>query len=279
MAWEHDRYEPAPLGLDRPATARVYDHLLAGKDAYAPDRQLAETLSLELQGAPAHLQPPVVARANRAFLERVVRSVAGHGVRQWLDVGAGMPHSPTVHELVHERVPGARVVYLDKDPIVLSHAQALPGTGGGLVVAAQADLARPRELLNLPAVRDMLTSGEPVALLLVAVLHFLPAAEQVMQVLRPALPPGSHLVISHAEFRPELAAATEVFRTGVPGQAPGIPDYTPRTTQQIRDLFGDLPLVDPGLVPVNHWRPDLHCADSDSHGKGVPLLGAVARTP
>ncbi|MGI5288948.1 SAM-dependent methyltransferase [Nonomuraea polychroma] len=231
----------------RPNPARMYDYMLGGKANYAVDRLAIEQL--------AELIPEAVplARANRAFLQRAVRYVAAAGVRQFLDLGSGLPTQGSAHEVA----PEARVVYVDHDPVVAAHAGALLNgargardSGGAVVV--EADLLDPDDVLAQAG--RFLDLAEPVGVLLVSILHFLPDSAQpqrAVAALRERMPPGSHLVISHATTRGWL----EEDRAG--GGRQGAPaGGGDRTPAEIRAFFGDFLLELPGLVQAVDWRPD-----------------------
>jgi hypothetical protein len=244
---------PAPSGLDfdptLPNVARVYDCLLGGKDNFAADRRAAAKLLAAVPGA------AVAARENRAFLSRAVRFLAEEaGVRQFLDIGAGLPSAGAVHELVQGVVPQARVVYADSDPVVLRHAEALIGQELG-TGAVRADLRQPRALLAQPTLQRLIDLGEPVAVLLVAVLHFVEDREDpwaIVDCLKDQIAPGSYLVISHvtADHISPVAAvrAREVYAEA---SAPGVT----RSQAEIARFFSGLEMVAPGLVDVSSWRP------------------------
>ncbi|WP_405900744.1 SAM-dependent methyltransferase [Streptomyces sp. NBC_00727] len=260
-----ERGLPAPvIDTGRPHSARIYDYLLGGKDNYRVDQQAGD----ELVAAAA--QERAGARANRAFLERAVRHVVGAGLRQVLDIGTGLPHSPNVHEIAREAASGVRVAYVDNDPIVTAHADALL-RGSGMVGVALADLRDPQGVVEHPHVRDVIDFDRPVALLLISVLHFLTDAhgpQQVVATLRDALPAGSYLVLSHAtdDFA-DCSAARAVYDTAAT-------PLTPRSHSEIEKLFDGFDLLTPGLVPVPSWRPD---APSAAWPATIGIYGAVAR--
>jgi hypothetical protein len=245
---------PVPPGIDvtRPNIARVYDYTLGGKDNYATDRQVAE---LSHQVMPAREG----ARANRAFLRRVVRYlVAEAGIRQFIDIGSGLPTQGNVHEVARDVSPSARVVYVDNDPVVLVHARALLGRTDTTEVIT-ADLRRPADILGDAMVRRFLDFEKPMGLLLFAILHHVnddedPAA--ITRRLRDALAPGSYMALSHfhnpGEANPAAAAqareAEKVFAEHL-----GTGRF--RTRAEILAFFGDFELVEPGLVPYTEWRP------------------------
>jgi S-adenosyl methyltransferase len=235
----------------RPNVARIYDYLLGGKDHFAADRQAAQQLMTALPEAAA------IARANRTFLAAAVRHVAQAGIAQYLDIGAGLPTSPSVHECARAVIPGARVAYVDSDVVAVTHAQALLATGDG-VVAAAGDAREPEAILADPAVAAVIDLAEPVCVLLVSMLHFFTAAEadMIVGVLRQRMVPGSYLIISqgHASRAPR-EGVKEAYGSGV--------TLTGRPAAEIAAYFDGFDLVPPGLVPVRDWpaaqpsgRPD-----------------------
>ncbi len=251
--------------------ARVYDYMLGGKDNFAADRALADAVTAAMPSA------PVMARANRAFLGRAVRYMAKEaGIRQFLDIGTGIPAAGNTHEVAQAVAPASRVVYVDNDPIVLLHARALMTSDpAGATAFIQADLREPDKILADLALRSTLDLGEPVALMLIAILMYLSDEESprgIVSALLDALPSGSYLAISHpsADFSPEEAAdavaASE--RSGI--------SFTPRTQAEVAAFFSGLELVDPGVVPVLAWRPD-GIAPSDP--RVVYYYGALGRKP
>jgi hypothetical protein len=240
------------LGFDTgfPNVARIYDVLLGGKDNYAADREAAEELLKVVPGAAA------AARENRAFLGRAVRFLAGEaGIRQFLDIGTGLPAAGNVHQVAQATDPAARVVYTDFDPVVVLHANVLLADAV-TVSAINADLRYPRDLLTSPAVRALIDFDEPVAVLLVAVLHFLEDRENpwgIVDCLKDHLAPGSYLVVSHVtgdDIPPDARQhAREVYDTA---SAPGVA----RSRDDIARFFDGLVMLAPGLVSVPAWRPD-----------------------
>ena len=208
---------PPGIDLSRPHTARMYDYLLGGKDHFAIDR---ETMEVGLRSWPA---VRVYARENRNFLARAVEYLTREaGVRQFLDIGTGLPSANNVHEVAQRITPEARVVYVDNDPLVLSHAKALlTSHPAGRTAYIHADLREPQAILRHPVVRDTLDFSQPIALMLVAILHFIPDSDDpagIVAALMSALPPGSYLVSSHvtAELDRTASAAWSAL-TGRPG--------------------------------------------------------------
>ena len=242
-------FSPSDIDTGRPHPARMYNFYLGGKDNYPVDRAAARQV---LRAAPEGRD---IARANRAFLRRVVRFLVGEaGIRQIIDIGTGIPGAGNVHEIAGEIAPGTRVVYVDNDPIVHVHANALL-TGSGSTRIVLADLREPDQILAHPKTRDLIDFSQPVALLLVAILHFIAEDENpasLVAALRNALPPGSYLGLSHAtnDFRTETAEVAAAVYNKATSRA------TLRSHAQIAAFFGDWDPVEPGLVQVPLWRPD-----------------------
>jgi len=232
-----------------PNVARIYNWLLGGKDNFAADRRAAAKL---LDAVP---HAAVAARENRAFLYRAVRYLADEArIRQFIDIGAGLPTACAVHEIIQGLVPPSVVVYADNDPVVIRHAEALTGGVRG-VAAVQADLREPRMLLDLAATCNLINLARPVAILLVAVLHFVEDSEDPWAIVnryKDQIAPGSFLVISHvtADHIPP-GAARQAREAYADASAPGVP----RTRAQVLEFFGGLDMARPGLVNVSAWRP------------------------
>ena len=256
-----------------PHLARMYDYYLGGKNHFAADRALADTA---LASWPSGR---IALRENRRFLGRAVRYLAAEaGVRQFLDLGSGLPTTQNVHEIAQAANPACRVVYVDNDPMVLVHSRALlTSTPQGRTAYTQADLRSPLDILSSPTTRSVIDFGEPVALMLVSVLHFLreedkPAA--ILSALLDALPSGSYLAATHvtAEYDPEgISGSTQVYlRAGLPMNA--------RDSNEFAALaFSGLELVPPGVVPISEWRPD---SDAPRPTPAeVSFYGGVARKP
>ena len=261
------------IDTTRAHPARMYDYLLGGKDHFEADR---EAITALLKAVP---NARTGARENRAFLGRAARYLAAEaGIRQFLDIGSGLPTANNVHEVAQSIAPDSRVVYVDNDPIVLAHGRALlTSHPAGRTSFIQADLHDPGAILSHPAVRETLDLGRPVALMLVAVLHFFPDGEDpagIVSALLAALPPGSYLVASHttADYNDPSSAADgvqAVHQAGLPFQV--------RTAEDFADLaFAGLELVAPGLVPVSEWRPKDNPRPLPHE---VGYIGAVARKP
>jgi hypothetical protein len=261
------------IDISRPHSARMYDYFLGGKDNFTADRNAAE---LVLRSLPA---VRVAARENRKFLARTVAYLAGHArIRQFLDIGTGLPGAGNTHEVAQRIAPDSRVVYADNDPLVLAHVRALlTSSQDGQARYIGADLREPEKILANPVVRETLDFGRPVALMLVAVLHFIADADDpsaIVTTLLGAFPPGSYLVASHATPEHDPAGIRGMERAyrsaGMTAQI--------RTVEEFGRLaFSGLELVDPGLVLVSEWRP----ADGGPRPRpeDVNCYGAVARKP
>jgi len=241
-----ERWTELGIRVDIPHPARVYDYMLGGKDHFAADREMAE---VGLRHMP---EMRVSSRENRAFLVRAVRFLRDAGIRQFLDIGTGLPTSPTTHEVARESGLGARVVYVDNDPVVFRLAQAQLADDENIAVVP-ADLRQADDVLAQAG--ELLDFSQPVGLLLVAVLHNIADAEDPAGIAArymSALAPGSYVVISHStdEFAPDRthaasAAATERGAT-----------WIPRPKDEIARMYNGRDLVQPGLVLVSRWRPE-----------------------
>ena len=228
--------------------ARIYDYLLGGTHNFPADRAAADML---VQGTPVL---PAIARSNRAFLRRVVRFLADSGIRQFLDIGSGIPTAGNVHE-VAELVPDARVVYVDIDPVAVAESLEIL-EGNDRATAIRADLRDVEAILDHPELKRLIDFDQPVALLLVSMLHFVDdAAYPAVERLVSALGPGSYLAISHGTipeeevFPGDVDGARAVYRTTT-----ATPLNT-RSRQEITRFFAGLDLVEPGLVYLPNWRP------------------------
>jgi len=239
---------PAGTDLDKPNAARVYDYYLGGSHNFEADREMARK-AIELWP-----ELPAIMRANRAFLRRAVQYLAEEGFTRFLDIGSGIPTFGPVHEVARSVRPEARVVYVDRDPVAVAHSRLLLKDDPQCRVV-EADLRAVDDLLARPEVAELIGAGEPVALMLVAVLHFVSDAEdpyKLVAVLRDALPPGSAVVISHAslEGRPDQAGPHQDLykRTPTP--------LTMRNREAITALFDGFELVEPGVVYLPEWRSE-----------------------
>ena len=248
----------------KPNAARIYDYLLGGKDNFAADRDAAAQLVRALPDA------ALAANANRAFMTAAVRYVAGRGIGQYIDIGAGLPTSPNVHECARAAVPDARVAYIDNDQVVVTHARALLATDD-LVTVISKDARAYGALLDGPELGAFIDLAKPVCVLFVSMLHFMPEAEAdaAVAAFRERMAPGSYLVIStgvgdegNASAREQVQAA---YGTGTV--------LTGRPRAEIAAYFGDFDLVPPGLVPVTEWPLDA------PDGASLPMLRPLPSAP
>jgi hypothetical protein len=231
--------------------ARVYDYWLGGKDNFAADRAAGEATMTVYPGI------RLSARANRAFLARTVRHLAGAaGIRQFLDIGTGLPTANNTHEVAQATAPDSRIVYVDNDPLVLTHARALlTGSKEGATDYLDADLRETDKILSQAAAT--LDFSEPVAIMLMAILHYIDDRDEARKIvarLLDAVPSGSFLVITHAGidlFPEEIGPFEEVLNQHLPGDR-----HAARTREEVTELFEPVRLLEPGVVRVSDWRPD-----------------------
>ena len=240
-----------------PNPARIYDYLLGGKDNFPADREIAEQM---LAIAPVARE---VVEDNRKFLRRAVEVLADAGARQFIDLGSGLPTQGNVHEIAQAAAPGSRVVYVDNDPMVVAHSRAL--LAGDNTVAIEGDLRQPDKVLGHPEVRELIDFGQPVALLLLAILHFVPDDEDPFGIVaryRDALPAGSHLAISHGTRdipqRPDLSPEEMADMGAKVEQLYQLTtaSLVTRTRAEVERFFDGLELLEPGVVEIQRWRPD-----------------------
>ncbi len=242
------RGRPAAIDTSRAHPARIYDYWLGGKDNFAADREAAE---LALRAYPELAQ---AMQSNRAFLGRAVRFLVGEGIRQFLDIGTGLPAADNTHEVAQQAAKDSRIVYVDNDPIVLIHAQALlKSTPEGACDYIQADLCDPDTIFAAAA--RTIDFGKPVALMLLAVLQFILDDQDpygLVSRLMAALPSGSYLVISHPtdDFNPNKGESMKLYNERSAEQA------VVRDQAAVARFFDGLDLAEPGVVPVAKWRPD-----------------------
>ena len=262
---------PAPfLRPQVPNVARIYDYMLGGKDNFEADRAAADALIwLIPDGATA-------CRENRRFVRRAVRYLAGRGIRQFIDIGPGLPTQGNVHEVALEAAPDARVVYADYDPVVVAHARALLAKPNPGVAAISGDLRHPAEILRDPELGALISLDQPFAVLATAVLHFIGDEEDpyaIARTLTDAMPPGSYLVISHVtpdDVKPDVGRKARAVYANATAQA------HPRTRDAITRFFDGLELAGPGVVSVSAWRPEPLTAQPD--GRTLMYAG-IARKP
>ena len=271
--WPMGDHESSASGFDpsRPNVARVYDYLLGGKDNFAPDRILGDQIIASLPTV------QVGVREQRALLGRVVRYLVNEaGIRQLIDVGSGLPTVSNVHEIAQQLDPAVRVVYVDNDPVVLTHARALLA-GAAATMVVEGELRSPAGIIGHPDVRRFLDWDQPIGLLLCGILHHITDSErpeELTETLCRALPPGSYVFIHHLLDSGDAAIADvqAAFRAGL-----GRGQF--RTWAQVTKMFSGLELVQPGLVLVPEWRPDAGTPSA----RDLPVLrlacAGVARKP
>ncbi len=244
------------VGTDKPHPARMYDYYLGGKDNFEADRIAAE----KVMGVVTDAQK--LAKANREFLVRAVRAMAARGIDQFIDLGTGFPTSPNVHEVSRETHPDARVVYVDNDPVVVSHNRALRSGAG--VVSIYGDIRDPDPILRHPEVTRTIDFTRAMGVVFVAVLHFVTDDQRPQDIIgafRSRMAPGSMLAISHltSDGTPE-----PVMRTVQQVYTEATEPIVFRTASEIEALFGDMPLLEPGVVEVQQWRPELRATRVES---------------
>lgn len=245
-----------PINIRYPNTARIWNYQLGGKDHFAPDREASDAANsmIGAMGVPTGTD---AALEGRHLLQRMVDYLLGQGVRQFLDLGSGLPNMANTHQIAHRVDPDARVVYVDRDPLVSTHAAAL--MAGPNVVTLRADLREPEQVLGNERVRDLLDFDQPVGVIFMCMLHCLWDEEDpwgVVRQFREAVVPGSYLALSHMtdEVYPEAAKRLFQITQDLHWDTPLIM----RDRTDIARLFEGFTLVEPGLVAPAQWRPDLH---------------------
>ncbi|MEU6673863.1 SAM-dependent methyltransferase [Streptomyces sp. NPDC046925] len=252
-------------------SARVYDYILGGKDHYPVDAEAGDTMCEHWPALPVHMLE------NRRFMHRAAHYLAkDQGIRQFLDIGTGLPTAPNLHEVAQKVAPDSRVVYVDNDPIVLAHARALlQGTREGATAYIDADMYDPDAILNSPEFRALIDLKEPVGLMVIGILHFIlpPDDRRLVQRLLEPLPAGSFLAmtIGTADFAPE-----EVGRVAEEYTQQGMP-MALRDLATATSFFDGMDLVEPGVTQVHTWRPGAEQEGIDA--RAIAMYGAVARKP
>lgn len=242
-----DAWVPADINVERPSAARMYDFFLGGAHNFESDRRAAEQAMAQYPGV------KFAAWANRAFLRRAVQFLADKGIRQFLDVGSGIPTVGHVHEIAQARDPGASVVYVDTDPVAVAHSRELLADNERTAVI-QEDVRRPEHIINHPHTQRLLDFDRPAAVLVVALFHFVPAPDTHVDIISRLMSPwpsGSYLVISHgtADGSPDLSKVGEIYkRSGIDGG--------PRSREEVTALFEGYELVEPGVVWAPEWRAE-----------------------
>ncbi len=264
----------AKIDTTVPVSARIWNYWLGGKDYYPVDKEAGDQF--------ANIHPGIfeTARSSRYFIARVVRYLAGEaGIRQFLDIGTGLPSHDNTHEIAQRAAPDARIVYVDNDPLVLAHARALlTSSSAGGVDYIDADLNNPAALLRIA--REKLDFRRPVAIMLMGILAHIGnpgedddrAAQVIMSELKAALPSGGFLAIyDSSDQDPDLSDALAKYNES------GADPYRLRTPEQIARYFDGLELVEPGVVPIEHWRPDPSPFEPPTRLSAN--MGGVARKP
>ncbi|MEU0556940.1 SAM-dependent methyltransferase [Dactylosporangium sp. NPDC006015] len=266
-----DSSEQGRIDTTVPHPARRYSYWLGGKDHFAADRESGDAIAAAFPAVVA------LARANRVFLRRVVHFLAEAGVRQFLDLGTGLPAPDNTHEVAQRVAPESRVVYVDNDPIVMVHARALlQGDPRGATAYLEADVRDPDSILEHPSLLETLDLTRPVGVLLITTLHFVHDDEQVAAIVKrlvDAVPSGSYLVITHGtmDFSTQqgITAYEQMF-------AAGRTDVRARPRATLERYFAGLEIVEPGIVPVGDWRPD---TDQRPVSEDLQIYAVVARKP
>ncbi|MFF4345987.1 SAM-dependent methyltransferase [Streptomyces sp. NPDC001530] len=269
---ERPAWAPRSIDITVPSVSRIYDYYLGGSHNFEVDREAARKAMEFMPGLPKIMQ------ANRAFMRRAVRFAASEGISQFLDIGSGIPTFGNVHEVAQQAKPGAHVVYVDHDPVAVAHSEAVLRDNEGADVVA-ADLRKPQEILASPQVQRLIDLNRPVALLLVAILHFVEDADdphRAVAELREALAPGSLLILTHASYEgiplpPERAAGTVDVYKNIRNP------LIMRSRDEIARFFEGYDMVEPGLVPMPNWRPDTAPEDEDAYAfSGFAGVGRTA---
>lgn len=244
-----DLNAPVAMDVTVPNAARMYDYYLGGDSNFPVDRQAAEHV--------LRIAPWIrgTALENRAFLGRAIRYLVKEaGIRQFIDIGTGLPTQGSVHEIAHGVAPDARVVYADNDPVVLGQARAmLAGTEGAAII--RADLRAPEGIITHPGLTALIEWDQPVALLLIAVLHFVTDDDgpaRILEEFRQVMAPGSYLALTHIHHDGDQDAVRQLLDIYHSASVP----LLMRTREEITAFFDGTALVDPGLVPLPHWRPE-----------------------
>lgn len=262
---------PAQVDTSRPSAARIYDALLGGSANFEVDRKMAEAM------VAAQPQTASWAQANRAFLRRAVDFLLAEGVRQFIDLGSGLPTVGNVHEIVRAADPEGRVIYVDMDPVAVAHGQSLLA-GDERAAMVQADVRDTTAILADPATAALIDLEQPIGVLAVAVLHFIADdPESILNGFRKVAGPGSHLVVSHLttpdDMSTESAGVVSQYnsRTGTP--------LVFRSRDQVSALFDGWQLLEPGVVPVDEWWPEPGDLEETGESGRVPIWAAVGRVP
>ena len=266
---EPQDWVPPDIDTEQPSSARIYDYLLGGAHNFAVDRKVADQLIA------VYPDFPLLAQANRAFLRRAVEYLVDAGVRQFLDIGSGVPTVGHVHEIAQRAAPECRVAFVDIDPIAVAHSRLMLA-GNDRTTVVQMDVRNPDEILGHPDVRELLDFSQPIAVLIVALLQFVPDADDpagIVSRLTAPLASGSYLVMSHGtDDARDGTEGEDIYRRG------GI-EVTARTFQQVEALFAGLELVEPGVVWAPRWRPESALDVYHDQPERSAIYAGVARKP
>ncbi|MEU3956154.1 SAM-dependent methyltransferase [Streptomyces achromogenes] len=257
---ERPAWAPRSIDISVPSVSRIYDYYLGGSHNFEVDREAARRAMEFMPGLPKVMQ------ANRAFMRRAVRFAAGEGITQFLDIGSGIPTFGNVHEVAQAAAPGARVVYVDHDPVAVAHSEAVLADNDDADVIA-ADLLKPQEILTSPRLERLIDLKRPVALLLVAILHFVDDADDpygAVAELREALAPGSLLILTHATYE-GIPLPAERAEGAVDVYKDIRNPLIMRSRDEVARFFEGYDMVEPGLVQMPHWRPDSAPEDEDPY--------------
>ncbi len=264
---ERPTWAPGDIDLERPSAARMYDFYLGGSHNFAVDRQAAQEAMRSMPDL------PLIMQANRAYLRRAVRFMLDQGVRQFIDVGSGIPTVGNVHEVVHEFDPTRRVLYVDVDPIAVTHSRAILAENENAAII-RADFLEPDQILRHPELPALIDLDQPVGVLVNAVLHFISdedAPDAILTRFHEALAPGSYLSISHASQigHPEKSGTVaQIYqRTRTP--------MTFRSQDDVAALFKGWSLVEPGIQLIAQWRPEPDDRTDDDYARQVSMYGGV----
>lgn len=269
---ERPAWAPRSIDISVPSVSRIYDFYLGGSHNFEVDREAARKAMEFMPGLPKIMQ------ANRAFMRRAVRFAADEGITQFLDIGSGIPTFGNVHEVAQAAAPGARVVYVDHDPVAVAHSQAvLAGNADADVIAA--DLRKPQEILSSPQLESLIDLNRPVALLLVAILHFVEDVDDpygAVAELREVLAPGSLLILTHASYE-GIPLPAERAEGAVDVYKDIRNPLIMRSREKIARFFEGYDMVEPGLVPMPHWRSESAPEDEDPYAfSGFAGVGRTA---
>ncbi|MEU7380201.1 SAM-dependent methyltransferase [Streptomyces sp. NPDC042207] len=269
---ERPAWAPRSIDISVPSVARIYDFYLGGSHNFEVDREAARRAMEFMPGLPR------ISQANRAFMRRAVEFAAEEGITQFLDIGSGIPAFGNVHEVAQAAQPGARVVYVDHDPVAVAHSKAVLADNEDADVVA-ADLRKPQEILASPELGRLIDPNRPVALLLVAILHFVEDADDpygAVAELRDALAPGSLLVLTHASYE-GIPLPAERSRSLVDVYENIRNPLIMRSREEIARFFEGYDMVEPGLVPMPNWRPRTAPEDEDLYAfSGFAGVGRTA---